>query len=51
MERENVPGMMALIMRDSGWVGREMARGYILKKMEFFLRANGQMIKNMDKVK
>lgn len=28
-----------------------MAREYILKKMEFFLRANGQMIKNMDKVK
>ena len=41
---ENVHGMMALIMRVSGLMENEMVSVYILKKMEFYIKANGRMI-------
>ena len=43
--------MMAPIMRDSGKVEKETVLVFILKKTEFFIKASGSMIKNMDKVK
>jgi hypothetical protein len=43
--------MMVPIMRDSGKVEKETVLVFILKKTEFFIKASGSMIKNMDKVK
>jgi len=43
--------MMVPIMKDSGKVEKETVLVFILKKTEFFIKASGSMIKNMDKVK
>jgi hypothetical protein len=43
-DMENVFGMMALIMRVSGLMEKEMGQEYILKKMEFYIKANGRII-------
>jgi hypothetical protein len=49
MEKANAHGMMVPIMRASGKMEKETEQVFILKKMEFFLKDNGSMIKNMEK--
>lgn len=41
--KENVHGMMDLFMRVSGSTEKEVGQEYFLKKMEFYIKVNGEM--------